>query len=190
MHKRMVSLAVALIAAVIPLLPNQESSITPPIPITHAAEMAAAFPQPNTTLPQELSIPSIGLAAPIIPVGVNAKGEMDVPPGSTQEVGWYADGTVPGAPGSAVIDAHVFAAFASLHNIRIGDDVYVFTNAGTKLHFKVTAMRTYPLAEVSAEALFNASGARQLNLITCAGKYIPSQQTYDHRLVVFTTLVD
>jgi len=113
---------------------------------------------------------------------------MDVPSGKTGNVGWYKGGTVPGQEGSAVLDAHVFAAFSALHSLSVGDSIYVTQADGSKLHFVVSDMQYYKLADVPAQTLFNRSGGAYLNLITCAGTYIPAAGTYDHRLVVYTTL--
>lgn len=151
-------------------------------PVAHAAAEPAH--------PSHLFIPSIKLESPIVSVGVNTKGEMDVPSGRTNNVGWYKNGTLPGKEGSAVLDAHVYAAFSNLHKLKVGDDVYVEDERGTKLHFRVTAMQTYALKEVPLQKLFNRSGDSYLNLITCAGTFMPAQGTYSHRLIVYTTLVD
>jgi sortase A len=140
-----------------------------------------------TVAPSHVSIPSIGLDSPIEALGVNAKGEMDVPDGKTSAVGWYQDGTVPGNVGSAVFDAHVFAAFSKLSAIKPGSDIYV--TEGTKtLHFVVAEARTYPLSALTPRVLFAQHDARRLNLITCAGTYVPALGTYDQRLVVYATL--
>ncbi len=140
--------------------------------------------------PAQLIIPSINLNTSVIKVGVNAKGEMDVPDGKSPSVGWYEHGTVPGDLGSAVIDAHVYAAFKNLRYAKVGDDIYVVTKSGKRLHFRIQESTVYKTEEISADRLFNASDARRLNLITCAGKYIPSRETYNKRLVVHAVLVD
>ncbi len=114
---------------------------------------------------------------------------MDVPDGDTKNVGWYSSGTVPGNVGSAVIDAHVFAAFAKLKNIKVGSDIYVETDSGQKLHFVVSEIKTYALKDVPTDLLFNRADTARLNLITCAGKLTADHSTYDHRLVVYATLV-
>ena len=141
------------------------------------------------TEPVRLHIPSIALNDAVAKVGVNAKGEMDVPDGNTKDVGWYGGGTIPGNIGSAVIDAHVFAAFAKLQNIKVGNDIYVETDSGQKLHFVVSEIKTYKLADVPADLLFNRADTERLNLITCTGKLTDDRSTYDHRLVVYATLV-
>ena len=178
---------------------------TPSIPETSAASEEATSspevspPHPKTLLaeltrgddyPVELIIPSIKLDYRVLQVGVNEKGEMDVPNGNTKDVGWYEGGTIPGNMGSAVIDAHVFAAFKNLRYVKVGDDIYVVTRSGKKLHFRAEESLVYKTPQVPAEVLFNRSDARRLNLITCAGKYIPRLETYDHRLIVYAVLVD
>ncbi len=179
---------------VAPLPPDtgtHSAAATPPeaapvVADTDAPVVAPAVHEPD--YPQLLSIPSLALKSPIIEVGLNDKGEMDVPSGATNKVGWYQYGTVPGDVGSAVIDAHVFAAFAALKNIKTGSSVYVKTAAGKTLHFVVSDVRLYALAAVPGDTLFNRADATRLNLITCAGKLTPDHKTYDHRLVVYAVL--
>jgi sortase A len=151
-------------------------------PIAHAQEIS------GVAYPAELVIPSIGLAAPIQGVGTTSNGEMGVPNGTTNKVGWYEYGTVPGNIGSAVIDAHVFAAFANLKYLKPGSDIYVITQEGSILHFVTSRAQTYRNANVPLETLFNQSDGRYLNLITCAGRLTPDHSTYNSRLVVYAQL--
>ena len=139
--------------------------------------------------PAHLSIPSVAIDSPIRPVGVNAKGEMDVPSGDTDNVGWYMYGAKPGEKGIAVIDAHVFAAFSDLDKVKPGADIYIRTDDSTRLHFRVSKVATYKLSQLTPSMLFKKGSAKGLNLITCAGTYIPSAGTYDHRLIVYTEYV-
>ena len=146
---------------------------------------ALAQAQSYPTRPVRLIIPSIKLDAPITPVGTNAKGEMDVPSGKTKNVGWYKDGTVPGENGTAVIDAHVFAAFSKLKNLKAGSDIYVVTATNERVHFVVGGAKTFTLNAITSRDLFGSDGAARLNLITCAGSLTKSKTTYEHRLVVY-----
>ncbi len=139
--------------------------------------------------PARLVIPAIRLNSFVQDMGVNNKGEMDVPNGNTSNVGWYKDGTVPGNTGSAVMDAHVFAAFGKLQYLKPGNDIYVITDDQKSLHFKVLERKTYPLSQVPRDLLFNRNDAVRLNLITCAGKLTPDGSTYDHRVIVYAELV-
>ena len=144
---------------------------------------------PSADYPVGLIIPSIGLATTVVGVGVDNKGNMDVPSGSTQNVGWYKQGTKPGDIGSAVLDAHVFAAFKNLKYVPAGADVYVLTAYGKTLHFRVSNIGNYKLSELTGKQLFGLNDTARLNLITCSGSLTPDHSTYDHRLVVYATLV-
>ena len=117
-------------------------------------------------------------------LGKDKQGNMDVPQASTNDVGWYKDGTLPGEVGNAVIGAHVFAAFSKLKNVKLGDDIYILNNQNQKLHFIVADTKTYKLSTLTSETLFEQKDARRLNLITCAGKLTSDRSTYDRRLVV------
>lgn len=142
----------------------------------------------NLTPPTGLIIPSIDLDSPVIPVGVNEKGEMDVPSGKTNKVGWYKGGVLPGERGSAVLDAHVYAAFSRLNELTPGSDIFVQEGTET-LHFVVDEVETYALSDVPRKRLFTQADKERLNLITCAGVYSEAAETYSHRLIVYATLV-
>lgn len=140
--------------------------------------------------PVSVSIPSIGLNAPVWGVGVNNKGEMDVPSGESGAVGWYKYGTRPGRVGSAVLAGHVFAVFKNLKAVKIGDEIYLETSSGVTQQFIVREATVYALNQLSPATLFNRNDGRWLNLITCAGTYVESLGTYTHRLIVFAELIE
>jgi len=179
-------------------------TVTPQVPQTSVEAPqektdAAQIPNPSQLVseltrgsdyPVELMIPSINLDVPVINVGVNAKGEMDVPDGNTQNVGWFQDGTIPGHVGSAVLDAHVFAALKNLRYAKVNDDVYVKTKSGNILHFRIEESTLYKTPQVPLKMLFNRDDKARLNLITCAGKLTKDRSTYDHRLIDYAVLVD
>jgi sortase A len=133
--------------------------------------------------------PSISLSSPIQGVGINSKGEMDVPSGKSNNVGWYKHGVMPGSSGTAVLDAHVFAAFKNLSKIKPGNYIYVYMSSGNLLSFRVTNAQTYSLNKLSSSTLFANTTSRQINLITCAGELTRDKSTYTHRLIVSAKLV-
>lgn len=143
----------------------------------------------QTAQPVRLIIPSIGLSAPVASVGLNEKGEMDVPDGNTSDVGWYKYGTIPGNIGSAVIDAHVYAAFEDLRSLKVGQSVIIENANGERLEFTVDDSRVYKLGELTSGMLFGKRDTRRLNLITCAGEPTADGSSYTHRLVVYTKIV-
>jgi LPXTG-site transpeptidase (sortase) family protein len=142
-----------------------------------------------------ITIASVGMNAPLENVGVASDGSLAVPKiNPWTDAGWYQFGPYPGSRGSAVIDGHLDrpggspAVFWNLKRLKLGDSV-IFTNAqGKAFHFKVTAMR-YLAPNAPTASIFNTTSGAYLNLITCAGTWIPVQHQTTLRLVVYTTLV-
>lgn len=191
-------IAVGLLSAVIILgrsllyYPNNEvevdSGLAPSGVVNHPTEMS---------LPVRLLIPKIGVDAEVNHLGITKSGNMAAPK-QFEDVGWYKYGTVPGETGSAVIAGHeddaiaTPAIFYDLHKLRAGDEVVVVGEEGESLRFRVTETKIHPynLTGPELERIFNADGKRRLNLITCAGDWLPAAKTNDQRLVVYTELID
>jgi sortase (surface protein transpeptidase) len=145
--------------------------------------------------PMHLSIPAISVDAEIEAVGVMASGDLDTPQRRPwTNVGWYSAGPMPGEPGSAVMDGHLDrpgafpAVFWHLRDIQVGNDIEVKMFSGKTLHFYVTQTEYYTPQHAPLEAIFGDGGGRYLNLITCAGDWMPDQHQTTERLVVFATL--
>ena len=143
-----------------------------------------------------LSIPAIGVNAPIESVGVRPDGAMETPgqhPWS--DVAWYSAGPRPGERGSAVIAGHLDrpggtpAVFWRLRDLHVGDIVLVVDAHGKTLRFHVTRMLYYPPQAAPVQDIFGNTAGSFLNLTTCAGGWIPPQHQTSLRLVVYTSLV-
>ena len=150
---------------------------------------------PAIDFPSRLLIPAIGVNAPVERVGI-ANNDMATPPQSPwTDVGWYSIGTRPGEMGSAVIDGHLDrpggypAVFWNLRNLQAGSIVMVKETSGKLLHFRITRIASYPPAAAPLQEIFGNTAGTYLNLITCAGDWIPSEHQTTLRLVVYTTLV-
>jgi sortase (surface protein transpeptidase) len=169
-------------------------------PNPRKAEAHLAFSSPTSTAtptanPMHLLIPAIGVNALVESVGVQSNGDLATPTGSPwEDVGWYNGGPRPGERGSAVIDGHVDrpgglpAVFWYLRNLKVGDTVQVSDSAGNTLQFHVTRLAFYRPQEAPLQDIFGNQGGTYLNLITCAGDWIPSQHQTTLRLVVYTAL--
>ncbi len=164
-----------------------DASVERAVPIADSTVAPLRIQQAPTPIakPTRLVIPSINLDNRVIPVGVNSKGEMDVPDGKTKDIGWYKGGPRPGERGSAVLDAHVYAAFADLRYVKVGDEIIVEMENGRSVRFIVEESTVYKLGDLSPQLLFNRNDKKRLNLITCAGKPTADGSTYTHRLVVY-----
>lgn len=145
--------------------------------------------------PQRLVIPLIGVDAPIETVDIASNGDLATPAKNPwTDTGWYVGGPRPGERGSAVIDGHLNrpgnypAVFWRLHELKIGDEVRVVTSAGKILRFRVTAVEYYEPQKAPLQLIFANNSGKYLNLITCAGDWLPSEKQTTLRLVVYTTL--
>ncbi len=146
-------------------------------------------------LPRVLTIDKIGIAARILPMGINADGAVQAPV-NIFDSGWYTGSAKPGEPGAALIDAHASGAtreglFAYLDTLVNGDIISVERGDGTELNYKVVLVETVDLDKVDMRKLLQSyNGASEgLNLITCTGKWIENEKTYNQRVTVYTERV-
>jgi hypothetical protein len=151
-------------------------------------------PTPDVGTPTRLIVPAIGVNASIENIGILPNGDLATPTKSPwEDAGWYYQGTRPGEMGSAVIAGHLDrpggypAVFWYLHNLQPGNMVMVMNTTGATLRFKVTRVAAYAPNQAPLQDIFANSGGKYLNLITCAGDWIPSQHQTTLRLVVYTT---
>jgi Sortase domain len=149
----------------------------------------------DRTQPVHLSVPTLGINAPIEQVGTLPNGDMATPTQNPwEDSGWYNGGPHPGERGSAVIDGHLDrpggfpAVFWYLRNIHVGDAVFATQKDGKQLRFHVTRIAYYDPQEAPLQDIFGNRSGIYLNLITCAGDWIPDQHQTTLRLVVYTTL--
>lgn len=142
-----------------------------------------------------LSIPSIGITAPVEQVGLDEYKRMDVPK-DVNNVGWYNLGFKPGEKGNAVMAGHLDtqtgapAIFFNLAQLNIGDTIYVTDEQGKKYIFKVVDKQTYDTDNVPLVYIFGESAIPRLNLITCEGIFNTELRNYSKRTVIYSELVD
>jgi hypothetical protein len=164
-------------------------------------------------VPLELRIPSVGVSAPVLGVGLTPANVMDSPKGPAndavwQTAFWYRGGGIPGAAGTATIAAHVDdvlgrpAVFAHLSDLRPGDLIVVRdTRTGVDVDFLVAETATYTVQQTLDPAVLariygpgpvaregpqpSPDGLSHLTLITCAGHWVSGLGMFDHRLAVY-----
>jgi len=145
--------------------------------------------------PVRLIIPALAINAPVEGVGTQPNADLATPTQNPwQDVGWYNLGPHPGERGSAVIDGHLDrpggfpAVFWHLRDLHVGDEVLVKNTSGKTIRFQVTRIEFYAPQDAPIQDIFGNWGGTYLNLITCAGDWIPSQHQTNLRLVVYTSL--
>lgn len=143
--------------------------------------------QKSGIVPEILVIPSIDLEAPILPVGLQKDGKMEVPK-DVMKVGWYTNGAKPGQSGNVVFAAHVDnylgpGIFFNLKEVSINDEI-IISNQTKSISYKVIKVEKYPYQEGPLEEIFGFTSQERLHLITCTGTYNPFNGTHAERLVV------
>jgi sortase (surface protein transpeptidase) len=195
----------------VPEAPTTVPALAVPAPLTSEGLSLRAGPVP---VPLQLQIPSLGVSAPVLGVGITSKNVMDAPMGPAndpvwQEAFWYRGSAVPGAQSTALIAGHVSAygrldVFGHIDRLQPGDLIVIHdTRSGLDVRFSVTDSMSYSLAQTADPAILtqiygvgpvkgtgpqpSADGLAHLSLITCAGTF--TNGTHDHRLVVYATRV-
>ena len=138
----------------------------------------------------QVTIPSIGVAADIVPVGVTAQNLVKIP-ADGQRLGWYDRGVSPGSrQGSAVFVGHRdtrdlhFGVLYQLDQVNVGDTVTVRLTDRSQRSYRVVERRLYEKQNLPWPLFFTTSGPPRLTLITCGGDFIPDRGGYQDNLIV------
>ncbi len=160
--------------------------------LRHAPERSAVRPLPPSD-PVRLLIPDIGVDAPMMPLELDSEGTLETPPADDPGMaGWYADGTAPGAVGTAVTAGHVDTplgpgVFYQLGALEQGDTIEVVREDRRTAVFTVDAVEVHDKADFPDEKVYGNSDRPELRVITCGGDY--SKGTgYQGNIVVYATL--
>jgi Sortase domain len=140
--------------------------------------------------PATITIPSIGVQAPIVAVGLRADGAMEVP--EPDQVGWYRLGPRPGDGGPAVLVGHVDsrtgpAVFFRLRELRPGDEILVGQQDGTTTRFLVGRLERHPKTALPTSRIWTDATRPLLRLITCSGSYDRATRHYRDNLIVYAS---
>ena len=124
---------------------DDQPTPTPPAAtatVTTATLNAAQAARRRVSAPVRVVIGAIAVSAPLIPLGLDSHGALEVPKRFDQ-AGWWTGGSRPGERGPAVIAGHVDsktgpAIFYRLGKLRRGDQIVVQRRDGSKVSFRVT----------------------------------------------------
>ena len=148
----------------------------------------------EATTPTRLGIPALGVDAPVLPVGVESSGTMEVPK-DVSTAGWYRFGPLPGARGSAMLIGHVDSRvqgpgiFFGLSRLNLGERIRVEMTEGSTQSFVVVARRSFAKDELPLD-LFSRDGPPRLTLVTCGGGFDEEARSYSHNVVVYAVPED
>lgn len=170
--------------------------VVPPGAVTEPTAPAPAGSMPASD-PLALSVPAIGVDSPLVQLGRNADGTVEVPSLDDPDArpGWFRDSPTPGALGPAIILGHVDSrrygpgVFYRLGDLRPGDGVTVTRADGTVATFTVDAVRQVAKTDFPTLEVYGNLDHAGLRLITCGGKFDPDAGSYESNVIVFASLV-
>lgn len=158
-----------------------------PKALWHIPDGEALLPSP----PVRVEIPGIGLKAPIVQVGKNKDGTVEVPSlKRAHNAGWYRDGPAPGARGSAVVLGHYDdlsgqAAFYKLGKAKPGEIIRVTRGDKSTAVFKVDAVEQVHKNEFPRQRVYGPVRYAGLRLVTCGGKFDGDDHSYRDNVIVY-----
>jgi hypothetical protein len=143
-----------------------------------------------TRTPVRLSIPALGVSAPITATGVQAGGQLAIP-ADPADVGWWAGGASPGdATGAVILAGHIDSAASGpgalfrLADLRPGETVTVDADGGD-YRYRVVALRGYAKTALPAAAIFSQQVTARLVIISCGGPFDSATGHYLDNIVAY-----
>ena len=178
--------------------PAQAGATYIPPSITTIAPRLASDPGAKPlarSAPVTIRIPRIGVNAPVMRVGRDADGTVQVPPLAEHNLtGWYRFGPAPGQRGPAVILGHVDSAtgisvFYYLKNLHARDKVYVTLADGKVAAFAVDGLQKVAKDAFPTASVYGKAGYPSLRLITCGGPFDKATGHYVDNIIVYAHLI-
>lgn len=141
--------------------------------------------------PIVLEIPTVGIRADVIDLGLDDDGRLEVPE-DFDEVGWWTGGPAPGEDGPAVLAGHVDsyegpAVFWRLRELAPGDEVVVHRADGSARTFVVDGLGRWPKDDFPTDLVYREADGPELRLITCGGVFDEDVRSYRDNVIVFAT---
>ncbi|MFI9077345.1 class F sortase [Streptomyces sioyaensis] len=145
------------------------------------------------SVPSRVAIASIGVSAPLMPLGLDGHGWIEAPPaGEPGLAGWYADAPTPGENGTAVLVGHVDSAagpavFYGLGALEKGRTIRVTRKDGRTAVFEVYGIQIFDKHRFPARKVYGTTGRPELRVLTCGGAYAAGSG-YAGNVVVFARM--
>jgi sortase (surface protein transpeptidase) len=197
-------LAVAVLAAGLGVLAltgcGSGTAAAPQAAATGTATPSSASPSTTAgpllmaaSVPVRVQIPAIGVDSPLIDLGLQADGTMEVP-AEGFPAGWFTGAPTPGEQGPAVLAGHVDwggapGVFYELRKVVAGDEITVSRADGSTAVFRVSEVGQYPKDAFPTAAVYADLDHAGLRVITCGGDFDHAAHSYEDNTVVFADLI-
>lgn len=161
------------------------STLATSVPSTTGAPAPASVGVP----PARVTIESIGVDAPVIDLGLDDAGVLEVPT-DFDHTGWYEGGPAPGERGPAIIAGHVDsrsgpAVFYRLRDLQPGDEVTTTGDDGTQITWSIDRLESYTKDDLPTIDVYGLTPGPELRLITCDGEFNRGTGHYVDNLIAY-----
>jgi LPXTG-site transpeptidase (sortase) family protein len=158
------------------------------------APAATAIQPLPRSVPVHITVPSVGIDVPVMTVGRDAQGSIEMPPLFDWTTGWYKYSPTPGEVGPSVIVGHVdtykgISVFWRLRDIKQGDIINIKRADGRTVKFKVTALKQFSQSNFPTQEVYGNIKYPGLRLITCGGSFDKQTESYTQNTVVYAFMV-
>ena len=142
--------------------------------------------------PARVRIPSIGVDARLVRLGLDNDGALEVPP-RWEDAGWFTGAARPGERGAAVIAGHVDstsgpAVFYRLGALRPGATVTIARRGASPVRFRVRRVERWPKRLFPTRRVYGPTRRPTLRLVTCGGAFDRASGHYVDNTIVFATV--
>jgi hypothetical protein len=166
---------------------------TAAVTIAHAAPTVPAPLSMAASVPVRVQIPAIDVDSPLMDLGVQDDGTMEVP-AEGFPAGWFTEAPTPGELGPAVLAGHVDwggspGVFYDLRDVVAGDEITVSRADGSDAVFRVSEVGQYAKDAFPTGAVYGDLDHAGLRVITCGGDFDHAAHSYEDNTVVFADLV-
>ncbi|MET0966365.1 MAG: class F sortase [Nakamurella sp.] len=166
-----------------------------PAPAT-AAGPSSVGPVLPASPPIALSMPAIGINSPMIELGLNPDGSVEVPSldDPDSKPGWYRNSPAPGTLGPSIILGHVDSrefgpgVFYDLQKLQPGDTIEVAREDGTVAIFAIDSVQTVQKSDFPTLEVYGNLDHSGLRLITCGGEFDPDARSYESNIIAYASL--
>jgi len=147
--------------------------------------------------PVRISIPRIGIDAPVVVMGLDSRNYPEVP-NSGSDVAWYTFSAPPGKGSNAVFSGHVDwyywgmpaeGVFYHLRELESGDEISLQLEDQSRLRYIVTGNVAVAYDDPNVVKVMGPTSTDVITLVTCGGTWLrdysnPLGGNYSHRVIV------
>ncbi|MCP2335241.1 class F sortase [Actinomadura rupiterrae] len=173
---------------------SQQEPPQPAAPVLSAPVVtSAARPLPRS-VPSRVVIPSVKVSAPLLALGLERDGQLQVPPlTQVERIGWYRLGPTPGERGPALLVGHVDSrtgpgVFYRLGQLKPGQKVSVQRKDGTTATFWVYRIERVAKDKFPSRRVYGDTQRPELRLITCGGNFDTKAGHYLDNLIAYAAM--